>query len=134
MTMGNIFQCIKIPVMGRDLYTAFPTCRPKKVQCARVIEFPSIDIDIIVMKSFIQRAFCGTHPKTIGALREPGTAPATKAKAYLNTICRGCYYPESCITLGIDLGVLLPGLIESGWFKIFNDGRTGCLSRTNAAC
>ena len=111
-SVGNVLHSIEILIVGRDFYSAFPSCGTIEIKCSRIVEDSSVHGKMIIMEPLIQRSGSRSHPGAVFCLLEHGTSPATQAEADANRLCVGSFHTESCISLGIDLGILSSGLVK----------------------
>src|SRR5690606_2268657 len=102
----------KILIMGRDFNSAFPTYRAVIVFGTGIIEFPTINIHIIVVKSLIHGAFCGSNPVAVILLYQTCSSSASKAETHLYTVCCRSENLKAGITVRIYLRIFLTRLIK----------------------
>src|SRR6185369_9659470 len=102
MPMRNVLQPIEVGVVGRDFDTAFPAYRSVEILRARIVEGAAVDVQMIIMEAFIQRAFRGAGPHAVGAFGQHGAAASTEPEADLDVLRLGCLHSETGITLTID--------------------------------
>jgi hypothetical protein len=107
--MRNVLEGVEVLILSGNFDAAFPTSRTVKVQGAGIVECPTIDCEMVVVEAFIQRSCCGARPGAILAFRE-GSAPAS-AQAHTDALGLGSHNAKSGIALGVDLRILLAGLV-----------------------
>lgn len=113
LAVRHIFEGVKILVFGREFDGATPASGAVKEMAVRVGNFGAVNIDGVVMKSFIQRPSVA-EPCAVVAFCECATVPETNGDG----LSFGCDDAEFNAAFGVDLGILFAALIGSGGFPV----------------
>ena len=111
--VGNVLEGVEVLVMSGDFNAAFPTSRTVEVQRARIVEYPPINRQMVVVEAFIHRSGCGAHPDAVLAFREGGAPATAQAQAHGDGLRIGRRDAEARVALGVDLRVLLAWLVQA---------------------
>jgi hypothetical protein len=109
LAMRHIFERIKILIFGRDFDSAAPPSRAVEKVAVRIRNFGSIDINRIVVKTFVQWPGVA-GPGTVVAFCELAAVPET----YANGLSFGRDDAEFDPTFGVNLRILFAPLIGGG--------------------
>src|SRR5690349_8859915 len=111
--MRHIFERVKILVFGRDFDGTAPASGAVEKVAIRVGDVGAVDVDSVVMKSFIQWPGVA-EPCAVIALGELTAAPEADA----NRLSLGRDDAEFNSAFGVDLRIFFPALVRSGGFPI----------------
>src|ERR1019366_1120060 len=108
----NVLEGVEILVMRGNFNAAFPAGRTVEIPGAGIIEYPAVNDEMVIMKTFFHR-LCGcAHPDTVCIFREGGAPASDQAQFHGNALGLRRLDTESRVTLRIDLWVSLAVLVK----------------------
>ena len=111
--MRNVLAIsIEVLIGSRNFDTALPTARTEIIMCARIVEYATVNSQVIIVEAWIHRTFSSTYPHTIFILAQYRTSTTTQTEADDNRLGIRSYHAETGIALAVNLRIFLSRLIH----------------------
>ena len=104
--------CVEVLVVSRNFYTALPSAGAEEIVRTRIIDHATVDSKVIIMESLVHGSLCSAGPHPVFVFAEHCAATATQSETYDDRLGIGSHHTESRIPFGVDLRILLSGLVE----------------------